>query len=94
MQEIEAKEILEQLKLHVENGIYTQDMATTIRVHNEIDAYNLAINALEKQVPLKVHYPINESGKTNYKAPYCFKCGTHLHSVLYCPHCGQKIDWE
>lgn len=52
------------------------------------EAFDMAIKALEKQIPIKPH-------KDN-KVPnldFC-KCGTEVTNCDYCPMCGQKIDWE
>lgn len=46
-------------------------------------ALNAAINALEKQVPMKPH------------GVCCGSCGYAVIQNLdvYCPRCGQKIQW-
>ena len=61
----------------------------------EVEAANLAISALEKQIPKK---PINDGSNIRYTPVYsCPKCenritGTGIAS--YCYHCGQKLDWR
>ena len=60
------------------------------------EAYDLAIDALEKQVPKK---PTRTRGKYGYTECAC--CGWVVESFCgdleqypFCPNCGQAIDWE
>ena len=61
-----------------------------------VEALNIAINALEKQIPKK---PISISSVENsmyVKCPTC-KLRTVLYdgcSMDYCKNCGQKLNWE
>ena len=62
---------------------------------DNIQAYDLAIEALEKQVPQK---PINQS---TWKAcPVCeqgigvTRKTPNPRAKEYCFHCGQKLDWD
>ena len=57
------------------------------------DAWKMALEALEKQIPKKVR--ITTSTKR------CAVCGRQLSVIgnmhptrLYCQKCGQAIDWE
>ena len=59
-------------------------------------AYDLAIEALEKQIPKK---PISTKGK--YGHTECVCCGWVVESFCgdleqypFCPNCGQAIDWS
>ena len=60
-----------------------------------IMALNMAIEALEKQIPKK---PIGKY--TSYKCPVCGRRvrsgkGSSSRGVdYYCQRCGQAIDWE
>jgi len=56
--------------------------------------YNTAIIALEKQIPMKVKYPININGKCYELVTYCFSCGEKVKDMKYCCNCGQRLDWE
>ena len=48
---------------------------------------NLALEALEKQVPKKPYW--------EYGGCHCKSCGLDVLSDEYfCPLCGQAIDWE
>ena len=60
------------------------------------EAYDLAIEALEKQIPKK---PTRARGK--YGHTECACCGWVVESFCgdleqypFCPNCGQAIDWE
>lgn len=61
-------------------------ISPTGRIIN-ISAVDLAVEALEKQIPTKV----SSSGLTD-------KCGSCMESLThqskYCPWCGQRLDWE
>ena len=51
------------------------------------EAYDIAIKALEKQVPKK---PID---KLMYiECPSCENVG--IEDCNYCPECGQRLDWS
>lgn len=51
------------------------------------EAYDLAIEALEKQIPKKPYW--------EYGGYHCKSCGIDVLSDEYfCPLCGQAIDWE
>lgn len=57
-------------------------------------AEEIAIKALEKQIPKKPHKNFE-----NFSGVWC-SCGKYLgkgyfvDKPSYCPDCGQKIDWE
>ena len=62
-----------------------------------VEARNMAIKALEKQVPMKV----KNSGERIPFEWYCPACGELLCDdgykdtyIKYCEHCGQKLDWS
>ena len=56
---------------------------------------DIAISALEKQIPKK---PLNPCGRYFGKAKggNCPCCGAHTNSITnnYCRKCGQKLLWE
>ena len=56
--------------------------------------YDLAIKALEKQIPMKVRHPIDADGQYNKLVTYCFSCGETFKDMKYCCNCGQRLDWE
>jgi rubrerythrin len=58
-------------------------------IEDGADAINMGIQALEKQEPKKPIRSIDEYGRV-YECPVC---GEHYLEV-YCPTCGQAIDWS
>ena len=91
MIEIEAKEIVRKEKAYMDSHAR--------RAQSE--AFQMAINALEKQIPKKpiaIDYEKYMDTvknalflKGSYWCPNCnhvVKCGT------YCSDCGQKLDWS
>ena len=91
MIEIEAKEIVRKEKAYMDSHAG--------RAQSE--AFQMAINALEKQIPTKpiaIDYEKYMDTVKNalflkgaYWCPNCkhvVKCGT------YCSDCGQKLDWS
>ena len=65
------------------------------------DAYDMAIEALEKQIPKK---PTRTNGGLSIaKKDFYTKCQLCNHNIpgvvrdarmRFCPFCGQKIDWS
>ena len=87
MTEIEAIEELH--KIRPRGGIIPQKRA---------EAIDVAIQALEKQIPKK---PINKKysfypHSTLLKSKYgeCPTCKTIQVDDKYCANCGQKLDWS
>lgn len=61
------------------------------------NAYGMAIQALEKQIPKKVV----RDGKWIYKCPRCGACAEtdcgdvfYDYRLDYCNGCGQRLDWS
>lgn len=61
--------------------------------HGRIENNNTAIEALEKQIPQMVVNILMPNGDiTGWK---CLSCDKRLTiDALYCPNCGQKLDWS
>lgn len=66
-------------------------------------ALDMAIEALEKQIPMKVEWTIDHIWGTTRKQPVCPVCDYYLtmtefigngEKITYCDHCGQAIDWS
>lgn len=58
-----------------------------------IEAHNMAIEALEKQIPKK---PVTYTGTNRADCP---QCGNTVRGIKepfgkYCSNCGQHIDWS
>ena len=75
----------EAIKILQEEKTYMDDHAG--RAQSE--AFQTAINALEKQIPKK---PTKD--KYVLELDFCPECGTEVTYCNYCPHCGQKINWN
>lgn len=94
MTEIEAKEILKNTTKHTrvrdDEIIYSSKY---------VKAYEMAIKALEKQIPKKPY--LKQEGLLGIKMWHCSVCDKAVVSDWnrdlgnnYCHHCGQKLDWE
>lgn len=58
--------------------------------YDVLEAINIAINALEKQIPKK---PIFDNyHRAGYRCPDCNN--TNPWGYKHCKHCGQKLDWS
>ena len=54
----------------------------------------VAIEAMEKQVPMKVYERPISDGTVQLECPSCH-CEVRIEFLHpYCWHCGQAIDWE
>ena len=97
MTESEAiKELKEDIALY-DNEITRLDASIGTPDRNLIDALDMAIHVLEKQVPMKV----KNSGERIPFEWYCPACRELLCDdgykdtyIKYCEHCGQKLDWS
>lgn len=62
------------------------------------EAKDMAIEALEKQIPKKPTFSLHyfNSGLTGNvgHCPSCPEHATLMYNTPYCPHCGQAIDWS
>ena len=60
-------------------------------IPNLAEVYEVAVKALEKQIPKKIIY---YGG--NYKCPNCEKPAMTVtaRKKEFCDFCGQKLDWE
>ena len=70
------------------------------------EAFQMAINALEKQIPKKVEIrkATNDDTESELRdfitvkgricrCPSC-RCCIHISELKYCWECGQKLDWS
>ena len=69
------------------------EMRHTKQFYSGQKNFNLAIHALEKQLPKRMEY-IQEDN--DYKCPTCKSRYDNPQNdgILYCAICGQKIDWR
>ena len=88
-----SEAIKELHKIRPRGGIIPQKRA---------EALDVAINALEKQIPKKPEYEADgyAGGELVYdyaKCPICghdFEYGINDWGCEYCSDCGQKLDWS
>ena len=59
------------------------------------EAYDIAIESLEKQIPKKPEEVLGITGKKTFE---CMECGELIEEGIYmfeyCPWCGKKLKWE
>ena len=84
------KELKEDISLY-DNEITRLDVSIGTPDRNLIDALDMAIQALEKQIPKKP-YKDNENGI--YEKEYCPICHRSLFPSDHHCICGQAIDWS
>lgn len=90
MTESEAKKYM-LIEKECINRDCNRDCANCDIVQNVEDlnnAYDVAINALEKQIPKK---PKTDDRYVMYICPWCNDFVKVSHN--YCQNCGQKLDW-
>ena len=78
-----------------ENKILSQYAETKFQKEvfaKKIERNNIAIKALEKQMPKKRDEMMGLFGDIEYN---CRVCGQLIEKnyYAYCPTCGQKLDW-
>ena len=99
MKESEAIEKLKNMRLYMQIEDKNNDCKFT---EDDYKANDMAINALEKQIPKKLEYEADgyADGELVYdyaKCPICghdFEYGINDWGCEYCPDCGQKLDWR
>ena len=74
----------------------------SIGMENKQEVLEVAIQALEKQIPKK---PLIKKDTYNASAYYCKNCDCYIRSTMtrkeiileenaYCGSCGQKLNWN
>ena len=60
----------------------------------EKEAFDMAIQSLEKQIPKKPNIHEEDILGEYYSCPSCMN--NELDDIFdnYCPRCGQKLDWS
>lgn len=75
---------------------------TILTIGEQVDALEMAIEALEKQIPKKPKIELSSAGLiASYYCPICGRyfgdrarnCAILFHTPKYCG-CGQAIDWS
>lgn len=85
MTESEAIEKLKNMRLYMQIEDKNNDCKFT---EDDYKANEMAINALEKQIPKK---PKTDDRYVMYICPCCNDFVKVSHN--YCQNCGQKLDW-
>ena len=78
----------------IENLQYIISNDCTETQHDFVEEIEMAIEALEKQIPKKPVLENRYSG--HYNCPICNEDCTYdtVFKYPYCPFCGQAIDWS
>lgn len=94
MSEIEIRKAIIELQERID--LYEENYRGTVPEY--YGALKTAVKVLEKQIPVTA---IKEwcalIGFEKYYTHICPKCEKVLRQSVrgeYCPHCGQRIDWE
>ena len=88
----ESEAIKELHEIRPRGGIIPQKRA---------EAIDVAINALEKQIPKKPYIQQDDRNNDCLECPSCdsfigyeYDCRDEHYQIDYCPNCGQAIDWS
>ena len=89
----EAVEKLKNMRLFMQIEDENDDCKFT---EDDYKANEMAINALEKQIPMK---PVKSEKQVvmyvnTYYCPICNLGITGTNIAKWCYHCGQKLDWS
>lgn len=94
------KQAIELLEIHLKREKELLKEMFNIESNGYSEALEIAIEALEKQMPKKPRENYNwgdftqEEKLENYEW-FCNNCDTHVEEgENYCPDCGQKLDWS
>lgn len=83
----EAIEVLRWAINRLEGHHYIIDDNGTVDPSAKVNAFGMAIEALEKQTPKKPYW--------EYGVWHCKSCGFDVfRDDFFCHICGQEIDWE
>lgn len=101
MDEKKVKEAIELIRMGINTleGIENCGRVIEARKKKHIALYNIAIEALEKQLPKKAEYEggFSNNGFTRYrmaKCPDCDRWHSSRDEIIYCSKCGQRLDWS
>lgn len=88
----EAIERLKYAHFHFRNEINEVEMKSIVGT-DELEEFNIAISALEKQIPKK---PITYQQTHRADCPVCKNTVRGIDKPFgdWCSHCGQKLDWS
>ena len=93
---MEAKEAIERIEEH--NRIhFAKEYPRAMKI---TDALIMAVEALQKQIPLEPYYSGDGywNGELVYDTWTCPNCSKSYEvdydDYAYCPNCGQRIKWD
>lgn len=92
----EARKILERelLAVTLESNVSKKE-AQKKRLNEKFKALNVALEAIDKQIPRK---PIGGFDFANNEYEICCECSAIVQDgewkANYCPSCGQALDWS
>lgn len=84
-----AKEAIRRIKEH--NEIHSRKERQAILI---TEALNMAVEALEKQIPMQAKTHGERNREVNSISYTCPVCKSHVDKCNYCSNCGQAIIFE
>ena len=72
---------------------WNEDLSPYEDEKSGIECHNIAISALEKQIPKKVNVSLKGTTGWNTKC-HCPNCHSMVSHGKYCANCGQALIWE
>lgn len=75
---------------------YFKDLKKSLCDPSLIKAINIALPALERQIPVKVECKDSFYNDNTHEVAHIGRCSKCWHPCAegeYCPKCGQKLDW-
>lgn len=96
MTEIEAIEKLKNMRLFMQ---ITDKNSENRFSEDDYKANEMAIQALEKQIPMKPYHisPVDDNDNANVECPECHATTDYAINVIKrgnCWKCGQLLDWS
>lgn len=87
---LENMQLFITMQFEVEKGKKKQ-----LELNKDFQALNIAISALEKQIPKKLKN-IGNVGNVVYfgNCPHCNNQVSKTSSAVVCSHCGQALNWS
>ena len=85
-------------EMNLQRTVDTLRLMQRARVPEEVKAINIAIRAINhwRQIGVRRFY-CDQDGEQlldRVECPRCARTVDETEMPLYCPHCGQKLDWS
>ena len=98
MKESEAIERLYNMKNKVDVALMNSKHEKGHWLYDDVqgtaDTLQMSIKAIEKQIPKKTHKNFEKFSGVWCSCGKYFGKGYFVDKPVYCPNCGQKIDWS